>query len=106
MKAGNLRHRVTIQRSTDALDATTQEITQTWTTLATVWAEVLDMSGSERFRAAQVQPGATVTVRIRYRDDVTSKMRIRHGSRYLNIESVIDMEGRNRERLLICSEQR
>lgn len=58
-----------------------------WTPLAVVWANVLDELPS---RAESVSQGLAVAsnrtrIRFRYRNDVTSAMRIRLGSRVMQI---------------------
>jgi SPP1 family predicted phage head-tail adaptor len=47
-----------------------------WYTLATVWASVVAMSGREQLQAEAVGANQHYTVRVRYRADVTPKMRL------------------------------
>lgn len=104
MKAGELRHKVTIQRVSQTLDSSRQTV-DLWTKLAEVWAAVEPLSGRELLNAQQIQPDVTHRVRIRHRDDVTPKMRVQHESRSLNIESVINLNERDRELHLLCRER-
>lgn len=109
MRIGPLRHRVTIQSATLAQDSVGQPIA-TWANLATnpsVWAEVTSAPAGERFVSGgeQVLANLTHKVRIRYRTDVTVKMRVSHLSRYLYIENVVDPTGRGRELVLLCREE-
>jgi SPP1 family predicted phage head-tail adaptor len=109
MRAGTLRERVTIQSFTVAQDAAGEPI-KTWGNLATnptVWANVGSRSSGERFISGGEQVQATVshTVRLRYRDDVTVLMRlIWRTTRTLQIENVIDPDGRKSDLILMCSE--
>jgi len=109
MRSGTLRERVTIQSATLAQDSYGQPI-PTWANLATnptVWANVGSRASGERFITGGEQVQATVshTVRIRYRTDVTVKMRlIWRTSRVLEIENVIDPDGRKSDLILMCSE--
>lgn len=52
MQAGKLRHRITLQSAVDTQDQTTGEPVRSWSTLATVWANVLPMKGREIMAAA------------------------------------------------------
>lgn len=104
MKAGSLRHKVTIQRVSQTLDSSRQTV-DLWTTLADVWAAVEPLTGRELVNAQQIQPDVTHRVRIRHRDDVTAKMRVLEGTRQLNIESVLNIEERDRELHLMCRER-
>lgn len=109
MRSGTLRERVTIQSYTTAQNSNGEPI-KTWANLATnptVWANVGSRASGERFISGGEQIQATVshTVRIRYRDDVTVKMRlIWRTNRTLEIENVIDPDGRKSDLILMCSE--
>lgn len=103
MKPGNLRHRVTIQQLTRTDDGAGGYI-ETWTAVATVWADVYPLKGNERYEAQQVQANLSHRVTIRYRAGIVPSMRLQYGTRTLNIEAVIDPEERHRELVLMCSE--
>lgn len=68
MKAGKLDRRIQIKTKTATRDSYGAEIL-TYSTLATVWAEIVPVSGREYFLAAQFVPEAQLKVRIRYRND-------------------------------------
>jgi len=101
MKAGKLRHRITIQQATETLSAT-GAVSLTWATLATVWAERMDLSGREFFQASQVNAEKTVKFRIRYRADLTAKMRVVHEGKTYDLAAALDEKGRKIELLLMC----
>lgn len=104
MRAGTLRHRVTIERPVDARDGFGQAV-HGWETFATRWAEVRGLSGRELFEAQQNMSRATHTVRMRDVSGVTTDMRIKDDrNRYLNILSALDAEGRSRETVFVCAE--
>lgn len=105
MQAGRLRHRVTIQQPGVTQNEYNEEVV-TWSTFATVWADITALSGQERLIALadQVQSSMIQNVRIRYRSGVTVKMRLSLGSRILDIETVEDPDGRKRQLLLACRE--
>lgn len=106
MRAGRLRHRVTLQRATDGIDQYGDQ-TPTWTALATVWAAVEPLSGREYLLAQQVHGEATVRITIRPVANVTltPKDRVRFGARYFDVQSVINKDERNREIELLCVER-
>lgn len=105
MRAGRLRHRITIQyHGTISRDAAGQEVI-TWVDLATVWANVQASQGAREVfvsRADQEQATSTHVVRMRYRGDVDVKMRILWNNLVLDIENVLDADGRTRETICIC----
>jgi SPP1 family predicted phage head-tail adaptor len=71
MRAGKLDRRITIERKTVTLSDRGQE-TLTWSTLATVWAEKRENTGSERFAREQIVGATLVTFRIRWSDAVSA----------------------------------
>jgi SPP1 family predicted phage head-tail adaptor len=67
---------ITIQSATEAQDASGQPI-ETWADLeADVPAEYMPVSGGEQFAAFQHLATAIARFRIRYRTDLTRKMRL------------------------------
>lgn len=74
-RIGNLTERVTIQQNTTTAD-THGGRSSSWGTLATVWAHVQGLSGSEVLRAEAVAAGMRYVVTIYARNDVTAKMRL------------------------------
>ena len=106
MESGRLRHRITLQRPTVTPDSHGDQ-TKTWTTLATVWAQVLEMTMRERQAAAQTLADVDVRVRMRGRSDfrLTPKDRVVWGSRIFDVRGVVDMGGKNVEWQLLCTER-
>lgn len=106
MRAGKLRHRLTLQSPTGAVDATFGGQTHAYTDTATVWGSVEPavLMGREQFAAAQLQAELTHRITIRYRAGVTPKMRVSWDSRTFDIEQVVNVEERDRELHLLCRE--
>lgn len=112
MRAGRLRHRVTIQRRVESRNSFGEQIA-TWEDVAyNVPASVEPLQGREYFAAAQVQSTVEVRIRLRYMPGIRTTMRVLHavevvGSpqavRYYNIEAVLNIDERNRELNLMCS---
>lgn len=77
MRAGKLRHRVTIQKNTPTRDTDGAEI-DSWSNVATVWGAVEYLSGNERYVDFGAQDSATANVRItiRYRASLDPSMRV------------------------------
>lgn len=101
---GPMRQRVTIQARTTAADAYGAPVA-TWADVATRWGEVLPLSGRELWQAQQVRPDVTLKVRLRYYDGLTPKHRLKVGARVLEVESVVNPDGRNRFHECLCKEE-
>ena len=104
MKAGRLRHEITIQQVSETKD-TYGGVDKSWSTFATVRAEIKPLSGREYFANEQQNSTISHKVAIRYLAGVTAKMRVLFGSRTLEIVSPpINFEERNIEMVLMCRE--
>lgn len=109
MKAGPLRERVTIEKPVDTQDDIGGTV-RTWETVATCWAAVEPLSGREFFAAQQVQASSTTRIRIRFREDITTKMRVRHDAgdsveHYYAINAVTNIQARREQLQLMCTER-
>ncbi len=78
IKAGDLRQWVTLIRPDTTLGEHNRRST-TWTDVATVPAAKSDVSGREFFQAHAVNAEDIVTFTIRWRDDIDTTWRVRHG---------------------------
>jgi len=101
LKAGDLRHRITIQQRSTSEDAVGQ-LLLTWTDVATTWAKVEQLAGRELMTASAERAENTARITIRYRSDLVEKMRILYGAIIYDITSVSDIEGRRRELEVMC----
>lgn len=88
--AGELRHRVTLQGWTETRDEYGASI-RTWHDVATVWAKVTPVFARERNAAPQVMPVRQFTILIRWRDDVTSDMRLVYRGEQLQIVGIAEV---------------
>lgn len=109
MNIGRLDRRIVIEQPTNVASATTGEVSMTWETLDTVWATVtypksatVSLEGLEQARQTAVTP---VEFTIRYREDVTEKMRIYYRSEYYNIHRV-NYSGARNELLKLVTEKK
>lgn len=103
MRAGKLRHRVTIQRLTETRDDA-GGLVPTWTDYAQVFASVEPLRGREFFAGQEKQSRVDTRIRIRYLADVTPKMRVEYGAHVYEIVNIIDPEMRHQEMQLMCYE--
>jgi SPP1 family predicted phage head-tail adaptor len=88
--SGEMNRRVTLERATVERNAFNEEI-ETWSTLATVWAERHDVSAAESFRAQEVGSQLTARFVIRYSATVAGlnpRDRLLYGGRVFNITGV------------------
>lgn len=103
MQIGKLRHAIELQQEQRTPDGGGGFV-RTWQTVARVRAAVEPLTGSERWRAEQVQANVSHRVTIRYRPGITTDMRVKFGARVFLITAVIDPEERHRELQLLCTE--
>lgn len=95
IKAGDLRHRITIESASRVSDGA-GGASATWTLVAEVWAAIWTRTSDETFAHDRVAGRATHDIWIRHRGDVKPEMRIRSGTRTFDILGVIDPEDRGR----------
>lgn len=105
MRAGTLRHRVTIQQKAVTRDSYGAEVV-TWQDVATTWGAVEPLSGREYLAALQTQAEVTTRIRLRYRSDVTlqPEMRATWTGHVYDILAIVEVETRQREVHLMCRE--
>lgn len=84
---GKYNQRVTIEARTAVQDAAGQPV-DTWSVVATVWADVRYPSGLQAIRAESEVSIVKVSMRIRYRADINAGMRVTHRGTVLDIRAV------------------
>lgn len=97
--AGKLNKRVTLRALGAGQDAAGQ-LSGAWADVATVWAEMRDISGREFIGSGGVQNETQTRVFIRRRADVVPAMRVLHGAVTYHIDAVLEQE--NGLQLLAC----
>ena len=100
MEARSLNHRITIQKLAETQDAAGQPGTDYVNLIPTsdgkIAANIKHLSGMETIKANADTSAVKVSIRIRYRTDVTAEMRAVHGSNVYQIKAVMqDMAGRH-----------
>lgn len=99
MNIGKLDKRIKIQAPGPVQDDI-GEMVPGWTQFATVWASMVDISGSEYIAAGGTQDVAVTKIGIRYLAGVSPSMRILHGSDIYLIDAVLGQD--KRSLLLAC----
>ncbi|MHB8110500.1 MAG: phage head closure protein [Syntrophorhabdaceae bacterium] len=103
MRIGELNKRVSLQYSTRVADGA-GGFTVTWATAAEIYAAVWPVSAKETIEAGQATMTITHRIRIRYRANLKSSWRIKLGSRYFNIVSIIDQNEAHKFLDILCKE--
>jgi SPP1 family predicted phage head-tail adaptor len=104
MRAGALRHRVSIQSESSTLDSY-GEPTSGWSTDTTVSASIDSVSGAERDIGEGLAGIVTHRIVMRYNTSVSPKKRLLFGSRVFGIVSVLNFEERNEFFTILCKEE-
>ena len=100
MRAGKLRHYITIETPTNTVDSNGDR-TESWATFVNTWASIETGNGREFFAARQVMADLTHTIRLRYRINIEPQMRIKYidqktsKTRYFNIRASMNPDERN-----------
>lgn len=101
--AGTLTHRITLQSRSELSDGM-GGVTETWTDQATTWAEIDPPKSREFYGAGQVQTEIVTRIRIRYRPNVSHAWRVKFGTRYFNITSIVNPDECNQELIIMGRE--
>jgi len=96
-------HMVVLQRRGSAQDEVGQT-REVWSELRREWASIEPISGREFFAASGERAEVTHRLRVAYGSGVMARDRALSGSRIFDIRSVINVEERNRELELMCTE--
>jgi SPP1 family predicted phage head-tail adaptor len=106
LRIGKLRHRLSLQGLiTGSPQLTPSGAPNTeWGEIAEVYGSIEPLNGRELFAAQAINSEITARIKIRYREGVTTDMRISHEGKLYNIHSIIDPELRHMELQLMASE--
>ena len=108
LRAGNLRHRISIQESTTTSNGMGAGGAVTWAAIPgmdSVPCAIWPMNSKEQLDAMKLESLATNKIRIRYRAGITSKNRMVFGSRIFNILGApINFDEKSRQLDFIVSE--
>lgn len=101
MRAGPLNTRIVVQRQSTTPDGIGQPVL-TWTTFATLWADVKQNSGMSMVRVDADISIVRASIRIRYRNDITSAMRVLAGTTVYQIQAVLPDTAGKQYTDLVC----
>ena len=108
MDIGRFDKRITLQSRSATLDAYGQQI-DSWSDIATVWANVKPIGGREKLKAIQVDSILSHTVAIRYNASfmpprTVDAWRIVYNGRLFNIMAAMDLNEERKYIIFDCSE--
>ena len=101
--AGRLNRRVELQEE-QSTRGTAGGIVEAFVTRATVWAEVMPMTGKEFNESDIVTSEVSLIIGIRYGTDVTALWRVKVGTRTFAILAVLNPRDGRRRLKLVCKE--
>ena len=104
MRAGVLRHRITIQEKVQTSDGM-GGYTESWQDLYSLWAAIWPVSGREYIASGRKEGEVTHRIHIRYRDGILPSHRVKYGSRIFDIRAVLNHEESNKYIDLMCIEK-
>lgn len=106
MRAGKLRHKITLQMPAGTRDAV-GERTTTWAHVWSTRASIMPLKVAERFISSQMQSSVTHKIGLLYSSEISAidnSWRVVFGSRIFTIDGVRDIEERHRNLELLCTE--
>ena len=77
---------------------------ETWSTDRTTWASIEPIKGRELFSEGAVQADITHRIRLRYSPDLSSRHRIKFGTRVFNIKQAINVAERGISHEVLATE--
>lgn len=88
MIAATLTKRITIRQRSAGVDAAGQPV-ETWVDLATIWADIRFLNGSEFAKSSKEINLVQASIRTRKRSDITASMRAVYDGNTYNIVAVL-----------------
>jgi SPP1 family predicted phage head-tail adaptor len=101
--SSDLNRRITIEQPVNSGDGA-GGATVSWSDVATLFANIEPQRGSFSSNGFREQSEITHRVTIRYLAGLSSKMRVKYGSRYFNIRAIVNEDEKNERLILICQE--
>lgn len=102
MRAGKLRHRITLQRKGQVQDPNTGAMIEDWVSVGPpIWAGIEYLSVREFIAARTGQVEVSARITIRYRTGIDATMRAVRGDQIFNIHGVLPDNGSGREYLTL-----
>jgi SPP1 family predicted phage head-tail adaptor len=102
-RTGALRHRCTIQRQAETLDAAGQPIVSWSPYVVDEPCKFEPTAGIESMRGRQLEAGTRAVFRVRYRSGYTVQMRLIHDGETYGITAINKVDGLRNYLDIICS---
>lgn len=99
MDIGRLRHPIEIEAFTMTQDPNTGAVVEEWAVIGQDWAAIEGVSGREFIASQAGQSETTYRVTLRYRPDLTPKMRLKNTGDSYKIKAILPD---NHRRFLTC----
>lgn len=77
---------------------------RTFALIGPVWGEVTPMQGDEELVSGRFEARITHRVSLRWRGDITARMRLAAALRVFSIRAVFDPDGKRRRLICLCEE--
>jgi SPP1 family predicted phage head-tail adaptor len=104
MKIGRMDQRIEIQDNQSSTQDAHGNPVADWRTVLRCWAAVSPASGGEAMVANQVNGKLPIKITMRPIYAVTTRNRVRVGTRLLDVNSVVDVDSAGRVLELVCTE--
>ena len=103
MNTGAMRHKIIIEALTETRNSSGGE-KFLWQKVCDVQSEIIPLSGRALFAAQQNHSEVTGIIKMRFRADITAKMRAVYNNKIYSIHAPINVGERNKELHLMVSE--
>jgi SPP1 family predicted phage head-tail adaptor len=104
MRAGDLKHRITLEIPTRVKNDLGEWV-ETWGLFATVWSAIEPLSGNLFYQAQQANSEAQGRIRIRYIENLNPPVRVKYGDIIYEVLSIIQPRTAKKELHLIYKER-
>lgn len=102
--AGELKHRIIIQRQHIEIDTQTGDRQVSWQHIAKIWAKISPVSVREFVQNQQQQHQVNTRITIRYRKDIDTDCRLVHDGKIYNIIGILADAYTGKEYLTLACE--
>lgn len=105
ISAGQLIHDVVIEYKSPVSPSKNivGEDDYAWATFRSTRARIRAQKGKEQTAAGAEETQVETEIQLRYSSGITAGMRVKHGTTYYDIRTVINRDEGNRELLLMCT---
>lgn len=103
MRSGQLRHFITIKTPQESKNSYGEK-TFSYIDFLHCWSDAKPIKTTERFVSSRLNTEVNYQFRIRYVDGVEHNMRVIFGTRVFDIDSILNVNERNRELIILASE--